>query len=93
MSENANVEVGYDIVESPKFTERVQQTFRGTQGGDEMRSMLRRTLARNPTQSLFWNKRRKVGIAELIVPPRLAVWFEVNEEERIVTCTGLGLAL
>ena len=44
-------------------------------------------------QPQFWANIRRVGIVELIVPPRLAVWIEVNEEERIVTCTGLGFAL
>ena len=93
MSDSAIVEKVYEIVESPQFTESVRQTFHGTRLRRELRTKLLRELGRNPLHPKFWNNGRKIGIVELIVPPRLAVWFIVNEDQQKVICTGLGLAL
>ena len=85
----SNLEEGYEIAESRRFSERLAMVRVGVHRWDEMRRGLDWALSRDPMNPQFWDKiKRNIGIVELIGPPRLAVLFEVNEENRVVTYTG-----
>ena len=81
---------GYAIAESREFDGHLAQNSVDVQRWDEMRSGLDWALSRDPTNPQFWDKiKGKVGIVELNGPPRLAVFFKVNEAERLVTYAGI----
>ena len=89
MKDNSD-QMGYEIAESRRFSESLAINRVDIRRWDEMRLALDWALSRDPTNPQFWDKiKGKVGIVELNGPPRLAVFFEVNEAERLVTYAGI----
>ena len=89
-----NFEEGYEVVESRQFSESVRTILRSVELWDEVRWALDWGLNRDPLNRQLRDQiKGKVGIAVLVAPPTFAVFFEVNEEERIVTYTGLAVTL
>ena len=80
---------GHEVREGDGFSTRVKEVLGDVQHWDEMSFSLSLALNRHPTHAdvgthllaNFW-------VIRLAGPPVVAVFYEVNEAERLVTYTG-----
>ena len=81
---------GFTVREGDGFSTRVKEVLGGVLHWDEMSFGLTLALNRHPTHpDIGTHLVANYWVTELAGPMRIAVFYEVNEAERIVTCTGI----
>ena len=88
-----NPSQGYELVEGEGFATSVKEILGAVHRWDEIRRGLDWALNRGPTDPSFATRLTgNLWVVEISGPPKMAVFYEVNEKDKVVTYTGLGLS-